>query len=529
MVRRKISYTFFYRIIAVALIILLQSILITCAVLDDAFLTKKNSDLLYAHMFLSDLTQDFRQIFHWNLTPAPYFFPDLFVYFFIRCNDIGITLFLYVYLFQIIIYIIFYKFFIHSGEDNFNYFDLTLYYASFLFISLLMNQKLLYFYLPTYHSSIYIVGFLLCFRIKNNFYLFTLFLLSFLIGFSDSLLILQIFIPFLLYFFLVYIFKYNSELSLRFTLYALIFSIIGKIVLQFFISLEWLLVPDPPVFKTLRSIVRHQLVTENLLKSFNLYLIDIKEYKIGFILFYSLLIILLSDFLRNKIQKIKLILFIVLFFSFLLIYIFQGIFGLWIGYRYMWFYYIVPPLGLTYYLFLFFDINNLSERVFSVMKANLIKLFPYIISLICIGFGFIYKSTSVEKIYQQYTSSSRVTVFEKLPEIDYPEQKIIPDLVKCLLELKNKYHISYGMSDYWNSKFITFFSNNQLLVNSFQEDLKPYYWINNRSHYDNVSYTNKYNFVLTKDLNKERIEKLLGTPKSIKFCSEDEVWIYVSH
>lgn len=348
-------------------------------------------------------------------------------------------------------------------------------------------------------------------------YNYIAYIICFLIGMSDPFVILQILSPLLFFYMINLLLKEDVNSKLIFYFKALIFSIFGKITLDFLVTKKVLIVPEVPIFKTFKSILRNNLAVDNIIKSSYQFFNEVNEFQTLFILIITVLLILSYYSFIHK-SKVIFTLIITFIYSFTLLFLFQGLFGLWIGYRYMWFFYIFPPIILGIILYL--TIKN------NVINKNIYNITIYSLSLIFLILQIYFSYDKVVSIYNSYSKSKLKDSKFKLDEISYPHQNLSPPYIICLKEIQSEYLIQYGISDYWNSKFITFFSNQTFLVNAFQENLEPYFWINNKKHYINISKDKNYQFIIPERLNTKLILERYGNPTIIKICNKKEIWIY---
>ena len=97
-----------------------------------------------------------------------------------------------------------------------------------------------------------------------------------------------------------------------------------------------------------------------------------------------------------------------------------------------------------------------------------------------------------------------------------------PGKVSCLDNLAGDEGFRYGLSDYWNAKYISLFSRKNLWVDQINyTDLSPVNILNNRNWYMGK----KYRFIVTEGLNRDEILKKYGQPLRIHDCGS-EVFVY---
>jgi hypothetical protein len=516
-----------YKTIYIIFILGLQSLITASIILETSFINGNNSDLLFPAMLLSDIQNNSKYLQDWVLAPAPCFFPDLFLYFLIDTGEIGSTIFLYVTIFTISLFILVSKMIIKT-EKLFQSFDI-IYIFMIVNILLLSNSKLSFFYSPTYHSSIYLFG-VFCIINKNTYNRkLTIFIygISFLFGLSDPFVLLQIIIPLLFY---TLISNYSDKSSLKselmYYIKAFLFSFLGKLFINGLHKNKLIIVPEVPIFKTFFYILKNFLFIENLSKTFHYCFDELFEFK----LVYICVLLFISIFVFDKKQKNREILWTFLF-TFILLFTFQGWFGLWIGYRYMWFFYIFPLAYIVFYL-----LQKLNFQYQTKEKANNKGIFKkeYIklsLPILILALQFFYFQKSIETIinfYRKESLNKELNSSIQFP-VNYANQKILPPVVKCITDLSKKYNLVQGVSDYWNAKYITFFSNNQVLVNQYTYEIDEYYWINNKSLYKLQKEPVRYNFIITNRLNENKIIELIGNPDWRELCGENHIWIYKNY
>lgn len=124
------------------------------------------SDLLYLVSLYKDLFVDRYSVLGWNLTPAPYFFPDMVMFFPLLwiMPDIGYAFVLYSVLFLLLFLAIITKIASYLNSNIFNCF-LCIFSAGLIFVVLLENSNYvslgLIFLFPSAHGGAIIIGFML--------------------------------------------------------------------------------------------------------------------------------------------------------------------------------------------------------------------------------------------------------------------------------------------------------------------------------------------------------------------------------
>lgn len=515
----------------------LQCYLLTNTIVWDAFFLSENSDLLYPAMFVLESMNSFSSIAEWNLTPAPYFFPDLFLYSFFYFFDIGISLFIYNFIFSFTL--IYYLYIIFKNIKIIKYEIYFIYYIYFLIsIVFLISGKIFYFFSPTHHGSLYCFGlYLVSHRTGDkkssvNYYLYGI---GVLFGLSDILIILQVFIPILLFEIFSTFENRHQEWKKLFIYYFKLFLaiLLGRVVLMILQKNHLILIPDIPFFKTFLTIIRSGLLLENIKKTFFDFFVEAKElyfYYIILSLFIGISILLSKKVLKKLPQSKNLLISFII--STLILFLFQGSFGLWIGYRYMWFYYLFPLVYLSleiYYKLSFLTKEKSSTKFIKIFQLTIqMKSIPAICALVIffvLSLEGIYLRESITKILSFYIQNNSSIQKNNISFL-YPELsnlKLKPDLIKCMDSLQEKYDLQYGISDYWLSKYITYFSKYSIRTTQVTESLEIYNWIN---HPNPIAKEIGYTFIIPNNLNSSLIKERLGLPERIEKCVSKEIWIY---
>jgi hypothetical protein len=536
------------------LLFVLQSLLLTVAILKDAFLDSQNSDLLYAPLLLLDITDSFRSLSEWNLTPAPYFFPDLLLYYPFHSLDIGIALFVYNLLFSGIWFALLWRVFQDYYMVCFLFF-----FVGFVFF---LSGKLIYFFTPTHHSSLYLFGFYLISVIKTSqerkessleFQKDWIHFLSipnpaklwhlqtfpvgtqlgilgvlFLYGMSDMQIILQIFLPFCIYEILI-VFRNPRKLReiLMFYFILGVAVSLGNLFLNHLHQIKILKIPQIPVFKTWIFYLKQGLFWQNLSLTRVSFLEEAKEFYFFYIflfLGYGLLF-LVRQRLQFLLPHAK-TLWITFLLSVLVIFLFQGSFGVWMGYRYIWFYYLFPLLflGLEVSFFLREILFRRYKGNFIPFSLSRISLFwgMGVLSLLVLSFEINSLAPDLQKIGSFYISPSTPPT-ASFKSLRPGSLKFRPNFIQCLSNLQTTHSLSKGVSDYWMSKYIQYFSQNQIVTHQVSSDLKTYAWINNSSIQDERE---EFSFLILNNLPKTLVLKRLGAPDQKEICDAKEIWIY---
>lgn len=102
-----------------------------------------------------------------------------------------------------------------------------------------------------------------------------------------------------------------------------------------------------------------------------------------------------------------------------------------------------------------------------------------------------------------------------------------PPLVACLDAHRDRYRLERGLSDYWKAKEVWMFSRTGLRVVQLTQDGKPYHWINNADWYEERRPgASAYNFILPSGLDVSALRERYGEPSSTFECPGSAVWVY---
>ncbi|WP_426754485.1 hypothetical protein [Myxococcus sp. Y35] len=102
-----------------------------------------------------------------------------------------------------------------------------------------------------------------------------------------------------------------------------------------------------------------------------------------------------------------------------------------------------------------------------------------------------------------------------------------PPLVECLDARRARHGLGWGVADYWVAKLVTTFSRTGLRVHQVLPDGRLYHWINNLDWYlgrrgDDSDYT----FVITQGLSTDAFTAKYGAPREVFHCGGFEVFLY---
>ncbi|MBN1207275.1 MAG: hypothetical protein JXB05_20490 [Myxococcaceae bacterium] len=102
-----------------------------------------------------------------------------------------------------------------------------------------------------------------------------------------------------------------------------------------------------------------------------------------------------------------------------------------------------------------------------------------------------------------------------------------PPLVECLDQNQARRGLGRGVSDYWNAKLVSMFSRTGLRVNQLNPKGQAHHWINNLDWYlDERGPRPDYNFLIPRGMDTAAFERQYGPPRETFRCGEVEIHVY---
>lgn len=468
-----------------------------------------NSDLLQFFNFFRDIFLNHANYMEWIFSPAPHFFPDMFLFipFLFLTKNIYYQILISLWIMIVFTYCSM-KFFYRQlfSKEKAIFFSLTVTSCMFLLAIKGFSPYLLAMS-PATHVSEFIIGiFFVGIQIKiinkekisfnsNALYVISAFL-SFLCGFSDLLFIPQFALPTFLYYIFIFLKKKRYNQWVFFSSFTILPAIFGSYVEKYLVPHATLLeyLGHPSITKiTFNSFSSQLSELINMLKNINHMIV------FYFIIFYiSIIIFFYSTFKSNFFEKKHAFLISLIFFSVILS--FLSIFPL-CGVNYVLDRYIMPFYFFPF-LFFFLPISSIYTHKFvSSISAFLILLI------------FIFMLISIFKIYN-------MPGFE-LKKNYYPAE------IRCIdnaLEGQGR----NGIAGYWTARPISMFSKKDLNVYPVLNNLNPFLLSGS------LKTKSFYSFVIInmnpQDINfkieQSFIENINGLPKKIVICGAKKVLIY---
>lgn len=472
-----------------------------------------NSDLLYLPALYDDIVRSVRPL-DWKLPPAPYFFPDMPLFFAIRAISANVHVAIYGYgIAQIVGFTLGLALLARRilpdryGQDRYTL--IILMAILFLFSDRFLNSFTRSIFVSSHHFGTMLVlpyiltlsSMILLKEHTHPIYYVVLFFLSFLISASDGISVVQISLP--LCFALIVIFLVGK------TTFKDVFPLVGVLIIS-----------------VLSGVAFCQLV----MKYKSLYLMLGLFYFPGFIdairffasrnsvhvaivaIFLAMCVFaLISGLSRTSpCQDEKNEVIFLLFPLFFLLSFVISVPSV-----------IISGVVLDHSMFRYF----LPFLMFPVFWG-----FPFVISCFTSIREFVFRPVVVFLtaiiVFLLSSVGLNIRAIEHLvSNIDY-----YPPLVRCIDENAASLKIRNGISQYWQAKHISLLSKNDLRVVQVYRDLSPQHWINNLTWYRIQPEFAVIDMSLPDDdpyrLDQELIIDRYGDPASIFQCGDSKVLVY---
>ncbi|HNC01463.1 MAG TPA: hypothetical protein PLS71_24685, partial [Leptospiraceae bacterium] len=387
-------------------------------------------------------------------------------------------------------------------------------------------EDLALFIFPSYHGSSFIFGLIfyrIIFQIDNINKIIAFILLSGLVISSDTQIVYTFYIPFLL----TSIFLKSAlpeKLYIKVFIYFVVSFVVGSFFLKLLGSINIFSVPSIPVWKEIKMNIFQLKILENIRNITPVVKVYFMELYSDKILFFYLLIVSVPLNLYYAFKKTEVKTELRFFSLYVLLVLFVSIFtqmffGIWGGARYVWAIYFFPYVSILIYFG-----NSLSRMLTNGNYRKVEGMRKYVFLL------------SKDRIRSQLILFGIVIIFLVLfifmylikGRVELTVSQPYPPFVSCLDELKKKYDLTYGISDYWNAKHVSYLSKEKLFVNQVFVNLEKYNWINNRDWYkrDKENQSIHYHFILPERLDINRIKEKFGSDYKTEICEGREVFVF---
>ncbi len=477
----------------------------------ESFRIYFNSDTLYLASIYKDLFIDGTGFSGWYLNAAPNFFPDMFLYFIINTlfSDFRtaylvfsfVQYFLILGLLNVLLKTIIPKINLeYSGLLN-------LLFPVFL-LAALLSKNFLYTYFifsHSFHTGMFInalLAFIFFFKYLNSekrtFLILTL-LITFIGTYNDRLFLVMFTFPVTVVFILNFIFLKSRKLKIA-SLLVILSSFVSLILFKY--------TKINPVFHCIgldRKYLNYDNILFSLNKLFSQHYNYVRDLRVqGFISITAILnVIILPVLIFKNYLKIKsgvknekekqgeTVFFTMVFFSILITLFSPALNGYYLG-----------EAHLRYNIFSFyFGVFNIAIFLYLIFKEKIkyIKLISGALIIFYVGIVFL--------------NFKNKNVFEKVKEIT----EFYPEKVKIIDDFAEKHNLRYGLSQYWDAKYTTMFSEKGLRVYTVaSEKLNPWFHVMNKNwyfNYDKGEYNKPvFNFIILNKFDKEKIKNNFGKP-----------------
>lgn len=458
-----------------------------------------NSDFLYLPALYKDVLVNGNSFYDWKLTPAPYFFYDMPLYFLLMFITRSFLFSTYAYgIIQFFLFVAIFKYLIKkiTHKRDLQVFSMVNLIACIFILTMLLSEKCFmvfhFIFLPSVHGSALILS-LLSLLITAEYFekndkklLFLLFIIVFLGIISDKIFVVMFCLPFLSASLLLISRKIiNASVVLPMAAATIIPSILGFLFYKshFWVSKQ---IPDPPFRPFIPSL---KAITNDILNYYFKGTSSIIIIAFLIVISYVLFLVLHKKILNTKDPIFNYYLTFSFFFMALVISapIIKGVYAEPCHVRYL--------VGAL--IFAFFNIILLISYNRIVLSSKIICV------LLLISCIFFIKITYKEKCKMLFSYYPK-----KTQELD---------------EICSQYGINKGFADYWYAKYNSMFSKKGVSIVQVTKDITQFHWSNNVKWYKNADLGNL--ILITKDLNKNAIIRTYGIPD--KIINDDEYFIYL--
>ncbi|WP_457750269.1 hypothetical protein [Sulfurimonas sp.] len=456
-----------------------------------------NSDSAYLPSLYKDLIIDSGKYINWYGSPAPYYFPDMFLYF--------ISNFFFSFYYAIAFYFTIISLLVIYGTYKINLelfpakkaIVLTLY--SFSILTLIQSSASQYLFMSVFHYGEFSIGLFTLYLalkiIKEKiiiYYLILMLMLMTLTIASDKLFIIQFIIPTALATLVLWL---NNTITVK--KFLIISFIIGLSLL-----LSHLLAHITTMHTTTYNIsLTIKAIPKNILNIASLIKNEYTHYKIYFILILTIYLISIGSLLLNK--KVQLLQLknresiTIIFFTYYLVFLLITNLTIFLFYplplttRYFIPLYTIPVLIGLPVLIKWFKIN---------INNNILKIINLFLLIILL-------------IFLTYTS---------IKHRDF-KNEYYPKSIECIDSFSKMTGAKSGVSGYWESKSFNLLSKENITIAQVHKNLTPYLHVTTLDYYKD-----KYDFALIKDNNIDEnlILSINGKPDKIFNCDDMKILYY---
>ena len=463
-----------------------------------------NSDSLYLPVLFKNLLQYGGHIQDWYLTPAPYFFPDYFLFLvaYLSTSTAFAQLVIYALL-QILLTAIF-LYFLFKTTDKHNAFFASCFTSTlFIFFALESGKPALLLFASAFHYGEFLSGIALIALLINYNHCIThqkragafLFLcvLSFLTTLSDTLFLIQFLAPLPIALGLNNLLLHEKITKNMFApLFLLFVGITGSLSYTLFIT-------HPTRYSTLLGIAKLKDNCSTIISIFHDFFTQSPTLTIYVLVFYILSIFILAIlFFKKRISyRYHTLVFLTLF--------------------------SLASTGCTLCSTLFSTTFNPVYRYFIPTM-----FWPLILGVMMLVYilksKFFCAANILAILCLIYLSSQTIELIKKngLAFNYYPKE------IACLDKALTKYPFKHGIAQYWDAKKIQSFSKKNLTLAQHMDNLDEHPWITSelffRPTYDFAIISSRAS--LSYQLSQKKLEELNGPPQATIQCGMRSILIY---
>ncbi|TGK20313.1 hypothetical protein [Leptospira stimsonii] len=464
-----------------------------------------NADILYPAILYQDLITDKNPIYEWSLTPSPYFFPDISIFFLIKLFVIGGVESLYLtFFFQAIGLLGALLLFVRSGADSEENKNTISHITIFVYSIFLISFSFQSYFFPSFgfaaHGGALIFTFIsgaLWFSKKDwkrKIVFWCLFgAIQILLIVSDPLYFFYFSLPCLIYSAEEWIRNKNKK-ELNSILLLLVFTGIGLTAYKNLAKVNFIFIPTNYYQRdsSLNFLQILWISIQNQIRNTPYSFTALT----GFYLLSSLLLLISKGGRKNQNRFSNQISFLirVLLVSFLGILISGTITGL----------FQLDGIAIRYLLpLLFFWIPFIIIAFFRLSLSYKKQVF--------LGFNLLYFIIVVSVLYWG----------------DLRPRLYRDSLADCLDQNQEILSLKRGLSNFWDSRRIRIFSRKNLRADNYLKDLHPEYWQNSWTWFTKTP-EEEYNFAVLPGLDEEKLSEEFGEPKHRLSCQKHEILIWDS-
>ncbi|MBU8892083.1 MAG: hypothetical protein KOO66_04850 [Bacteroidales bacterium] len=522
---QKASYQKIFFLISIFINIIL-AVIIFATINEKQIYTYFNSDTLYLPSIYKDLFIDKSGFAGWHLNGAPNFLPDMILFFIIRSffNHFIPACFAFS-LVQLIIILFLLSGFYKTIFKSINYTHLSigaLLMSLFLLVTLVNNDFVYTFYLLSisYHLGAFImllISFILLFKyLKSgkNIHLVILFIISILSVINDRLFIVMFSFPVFALIFVFFIqiadkkryFKVLISNSASILIGLFLFRMLKLSGYIHIIDLFWKVFNFNNITPALKIFIeQHSYYINELDFRGIIDILFLLSFAVHIYLLIKNIVLVIKKKEFNESEFIYLLIFVPVLFLILVTPIINGNYVSWALLRYNIY---SLYLGIFSYVYLLYKLQKTKRSSINYLSLVLVVL-------MLAESVFIITKISKQNIRKGLSGFMNY----------YPEK------AQCIDQLSLENVLKYGVADYWDAKYITMFSKQDVRVYTVLDNLSVWYHVMNGNWFykeGKGKYGNpEFNFVITNRFDTDKINAHPGIPvDTLKCINGTEIFIY---